>query len=244
MTRALVWDLPVRLFHWLFAAGFVGAAAISLVLGEDSPLFPYHAIIGLTLALMVVLRVAWGVVGPRWARFGSFVFGPRETIAYMLSTLIGGGKRYIGHNPGSAVAIFAMLALTLGLAVTGVMMARGNEGLKDIHEVMAYAMCAVVGVHILGVVLHTVRHRENLTLSMIRGTKDADPADGIGSGRPLAAAVFVLVVGAFAVGLLRNYDAAAQSTTLPVLGTPLQIGESEGEARREQKQWKQERDDD
>ncbi len=226
MSRTLIWDLPVRLFHWLFAAGFAAAAVISLILGEHSPLFPYHSIIGLSLGLMVALRILWGIAGSRWARFGSFVFGPRETAAYMMSTLVGGGKRYIGHNPGSAVAIFAMLALTLGLAVTGIMMARGNEGPKELHEIMAYAMVAVVVVHILGVAMHTLRHRENLTLSMIRGTKTADGSQGIGSNQPLAAAVFLVIVGASAGALLVNYDAAAKSTTIPLLGLSLQIGEA------------------
>ena len=230
MNRTLVWDLPVRLFHWLFAAGFVAASVISLILGEHSPLFPYHAIIGLVLGAMVALRIVWGIAGPRWARFGSFVFGPGEIARYTIGAMVGGGrgKRYIGHNPGSAVAIFAMLALILGLTVTGIMMARGNEGPKELHELMAYAMCAVVGVHILGVVLHTVRHRENLTLSMIRGTKDVDAAEGIGSSRPVAGVVFLALVGALAAGLLRNYDAGTQSTTVPLIGAALQIGEDEG----------------
>lgn len=149
----------------------------------------------------------------------------------MVGTLSGRGKRYLGHNPGSSVAIFAMLALMLGLAVTGFMMARGNEGPEELHELMAYVLCAVVGVHILGVALHTVRHKENLTLGMIRGTKEAPAADGIASARPLAAAAFLVFVGALAIGLMRNYDAARQTTSLPVVGMTLQIGEGEGSAQ-------------
>ena len=227
MNRTLVWDLPIRLFHWLFAAGFVAAAAISLLLGEDSPLFPYHSIVGLTLGLMVVLRVVWGIAGSRWARFGSFVFSPGETAAYMMSTLIGGGKRYIGHNPGSAAAIFLMLALTLGLAVTGIMMARGNEGPEELHEIMAYAMLGVVVVHIVGVLIHTIRHKENLTLSMIRGTKDADGSQGIRSNHPVVATVFIVMVGAWTGALLLKYNPTTQTTSIPLLGISLQIGEAE-----------------
>jgi cytochrome b len=228
MNHTLVRDLPVRLFHWLFAAGFVVAAVIALVLGEHNPLFPYHSIIGLVLGAMVVLRILWGVVGSRWARFGSFTFGPGEVARYITGALLGGGKRYIGHNPGSAYAIFAMLALMLGLTVTGIMMARGNEGPKELHELMAYAMAAVAAVHILGVVLHTVRRGENLTLSMIRGTKDAEPSHGIATSHPLVAAAFLVIVSAWAGLLVRNLDAAAQTTTIPLLGTTLQVGEADG----------------
>ena len=77
MRRTLVWDIPTRLFHWLFAGGFIAAAVIALGQSDDSPLFPYHGIIGLALGLMLVLRVLWGIVGTRHARFGSFAFGPR-----------------------------------------------------------------------------------------------------------------------------------------------------------------------
>ena len=137
-----------------------------------------------------------------------------------------------------------MLALMLGLAVTGFMMARGNEGPEELHELMAYAMCAVVGVHILGVALHTVRHKENLTLGMIRGTKEASAAEGIASVRPFAAAAFLLFVGALAVGLVRNYDAARQTTRLPLLGTVLQIGEAEQGDVEQKGGDEHERDDD
>ncbi len=235
MRRTLVWDLPTRLFHWLFAGGFIAAAVIALGLGEDSPLFPYHGIIGLALGLMLVLRVAWGFVGSRHARFGSFAYGPGAVAGYLKGVVTGRGGgtwggvggRYAGHNPGSAYAIFAMLALMLGLAVTGVMLGRGNEGVKDVHEVLVYAMIAVVGAHVLGVILHTLRRRENLTAGMVHGRKDVPESEGIRSSRPLAAAVFLLITGAWTAALVNAYDPATRSTTAPLLGVGLQLGEAD-----------------
>ena len=93
MNRVLIWDLPTRVFHWLLSGGFIAAAVIALALGEHSPLFPYHAIIGLTIALMVCLRVIWGIAGTRYARFGTFIFGPAAVIEYMKGTLVGGTSR-------------------------------------------------------------------------------------------------------------------------------------------------------
>ncbi len=229
MNRALIWDLPTRLFHWLLSAGFVAAAVISLALGEHSPLFPYHAIIGLTIALMVCLRVIWGVIGTRYARFGTFIFGPGAVIEYMKSTITGRGKRYIGHNPGSALAIFELLALVLAMAVTGIMLGQGNESVKDLHEILAWVTVGVVVVHILGVALHTLRHRENITASMIHGQKHAEPSEAITSSKPIVAVIFLAVAGAWTVGLVRNYNATTQSTTLPLIGTVLQLGENENE---------------
>lgn len=231
MPRTLVWDMPTRVFHWLLAIGFVGAASISMLLDDDGPLFPYHAMIGLTLTLMVGMRVIWGLVGTRYARFGSFAFGPRAVFAYIKSTLLGGGARHIGHNPGSAYAIFAMLLLLAALGVTGFMLGRGNEGVKEIHELCANVMLGVVGIHILGVAIHTMRHRENITASMIHGKKAAEPADAIPSARPIFGVVFLAITAAWAMGIVRTYDPATKSTTLPVIGTVLQLGEAEHEGR-------------
>lgn len=228
MNRVLIWDLPTRLFHWLLSGGFFAAAVISLALGDDSPFFPYHSIIGLTIALMVCLRIIWGVVGTRYAKFGTFIFGPGAVIEYMKGTLVGGGKRYIGHNPGSALAIFALLALVLAMAVTGIMMGQGNKGVKEIHEILAWVTVGVVVVHVLGVAFHTIRHRENITVSMIHGKKLAEPSDAIASARPIIAVIFLAIAGAWAGALLRNYNPATQTTTLPLIGTVLQLGENEG----------------
>lgn len=195
--------------------------------------FPYHAIIGLTIALMVCLRIIWGIAGTRYAKFGSFIFGPAAVIEYMKGTLVGGGKRYIGHNPGSALAIFALLALVLAMAVTGIMMGQGNESVKEIHEILAWVTVGFVVVHVLGVAFHTLRHRENITLSMIHGKKQAEPSDAISSSKPIIAIVFLVIAGALAAGLVRNYNPATQTTTLPLLGTSLQLGENENEGGKE-----------
>lgn len=230
MARVMIWDLPTRFFHWLFGAGILAAAFIALIIGEHSVLFPYHSIIGLTIALMVVLRIAWGIVGTRYARFRSFLFTPDKVVSYMVGVFTGKDARHIGHNPGSAYAIFAMLALMLGLAATGVMMGQGNESVEELHEFLAYAMLAVIAVHILGVIVHSLRHRENITASMIHGRKSAEPAQAIGSSQPVAAAVYLALSGVWVASILANYDAATQQTSLPLLGTVLQLGESENNA--------------
>lgn len=230
MSHALIWDLPTRVFHWLLAAGFAAAAVIAMVLDDDGPLFPYHAVIGLTLAAMVAMRIIWGIVGTRYARFGSFAFGPRAVVAYIKGAIFGGGTRHLGHNPGSAYAIFAMLLILGIMAVTGVMLGRGNESVKEIHELAANVMLAFVGIHILGVAFHTLRYRDNITASMIHGRKSAEAAHAIPSARPIVAVVFLALTAAWAAGILWNYDPATKRTTLPLIGTALQLGEAEGEA--------------
>ena len=226
MQRILVWDLPVRVFHGLFAAGFTGAALIAFLTEDEGALFPYHAIIGLVLGLLVALRVIWGFVGSRHARFGSFLFGPRALAGYLWGVMSGRAERVVGHNPGAAYAIFAMLGLVLGLAVTGVMMGRGNEGVKDIHELMAWSMLVVVGGHLLGVLLHTLRHRENITRTIIDGHTMGEPSEAIRSARPFAAVVLVGLTALWTFGLLRSYSADSGAADIPLLGV-LQLGEVE-----------------
>ena len=76
-SRVLVWDLPTRIFHWLFAGSFIAAFTIGQVVDDDAAAFKLHMLLGGVMALLVLLRVAWGLVGSRHARLSSFAFGPR-----------------------------------------------------------------------------------------------------------------------------------------------------------------------
>lgn len=235
MARTLVWDLPVRVFHWMFAALVAGALAISLLLGDDSPGFPYHAMLGMTAVLLVVLRIAWGFAGTRHARFASFAFGPGAVVGYLRGVATGSdGTRiahhHVGHNPASAYAIFAMLALALVLGASGVVLGLGNKGAKDAHEIFAYAMLATVVVHVLGVAIHTVRLRENITASMVHGRKDAPEDHAISSARVGVGLGLALVGGAWLAMLLANYDAPTRTLKIPLAGVSLHVGDAEDHA--------------
>ena len=225
MPRVLIWDLPVRVFHLVFAGGIATAASIALVLGDDGPLFPHHAMIGLTVAVALVLRIAWGFVGSRHARFASFAYGPRAAVRYMADTLRGKGRRFAGHNPGAAHAAFAMYALLVLLTVSGITLALGNRDAKDAHEVFAYAMVAAIGAHLAGLALHTVTHREFIAASMVTGRKEADASEAIARPHALVAAVFAGIVVSFAVALWSSYDAAAATARIPIVGVQLALGE-------------------
>ncbi len=83
----------------------------------------------------------------------------------------GSEPRSVGHNAGSSYAIFAMLGLVLVTATTGLMISNGNEAAEDLHEIASYSLMAVVAVHIIGVAWYSLRHKENITLSMFTGTR-------------------------------------------------------------------------
>ena len=229
--RVLIWDLPTRISHWLLAGGVLVTASLSLMKDDVGRLFPYHAIVGLATAFVAVLRILWGVFGSRYARFSSFLFSPTALINYFSGLLRGVDTRFAGHNPASAWVAFAMIGLVLGLAITGFLISQGGfgEDFEEVHEFLAYALLAAVGLHISGVVLYMIRHRENIATSMIHGCKEADAAIAINSSHPLAAILFCIVSGAWGFGLFANYDAATQTTHLPFIGTTVHIGENEHE---------------
>ncbi|MGH7244111.1 MAG: cytochrome b/b6 domain-containing protein [Phycisphaerales bacterium] len=230
MTRGtLIWDWPVRVFHLFFSAGWVGALAIALFCSHSGRTFPYHSLIGLALGWIVLLRIVWGFFGSRPARFGDFVFGPRRVIGYMSDALRWRETNFAGHNPGSAWVIFAMIALTLAQVGTGLCVGAGRRDLRQIHEWLAWAMMGLIVVHLLGVAMHTLRHREWIGLSMIDGKRIGAAEAAIRSSRPLVGAVGALLVVGFAYGIYRNYNAVRQSTKLPLVGVEVQIGESEEE---------------
>ncbi|MCA9234129.1 MAG: cytochrome b/b6 domain-containing protein [Planctomycetales bacterium] len=228
MSKALVWDYPTRLFHWTLTAGFAAAFGLALATSHRSPWFPIHMLLGLALAWIVLLRVIWGVIGSRYARFASFGYGPAALAKYLRGAATSNAPRFVGHNPGSAYATYGILTLLLTTAGTGVLWSRGYEAGEELHEISAWALAAVVVAHILGVAWHSWRHRENLAASMVTGRKEvADPDAGIAAARPWAAAAFAMLIAAFATGLYRNYDQQTRDTHLPLIGTKIHLGEGE-----------------
>jgi len=229
MSRVLIWDLPTRLFHWTLTVGFLASFGIAQFSGEHSAWFPLHMILGLALGFVVLLRIVWGLIGSRYAKFGSFVYRPGELVSYLKGALTNSARRYAGHNPGSAYASFVILLLVCLVVGSGVLMSTGSEAAEEVHGFLAYALVAAVVVHVVGVGWHSWRHRENLTATMITGWKEAAPADAIGSSRPFAAIVFAVLTVVFTVGLFRNYDRGRDETRLPFVGTAIHLGEPEDE---------------
>lgn len=220
----LVWDLPTRLFHWLLAASVLGAFAIGSFVDDDSPGFSLHMLLGALAAFMLLLRVIWGLVGSRYARLSSLALRPTAVIDYFRGMLKKSDKRWLGHNPGSSVAIVAMVLLVLGVAGSGALMA-SNHALKELHELLAYTLMVTVVGHVAGVLLHTVRHRENLPLAMVDGRKQGSPQDGIASSHPLVALGFLSLTAAFGLALVQSYSGTDGTVRLPLLGTTLTLGE-------------------
>jgi len=175
--RVLVWDVPTRVFHWLLALSFAGA----YLTAESELDRDIHVVLGYTLLGLLVFRLLWGFFGTRYAQFRSFLFKPGEIMAYSLSMLKGNPAHYIGHNPLGSVSVWLLLGLGLLSGVSGVLSFQdiGGDAMEEVHEFVSDAMLAVVLIHIAGVVVSSVLHRENLVRSMITGFKFAEPEQGI-----------------------------------------------------------------
>ena len=228
MKRILVWDLPTRLFHWLFSGAVLSAFAIAALLGDEGGLFPVHMLLGLVAAMLAAMRLLWGLVGSRTSRLSQLALRPEDLFTYLRGVFRGrSADLWPAHNPAASWVTVAALGCVLGLASTGLLMSQGVEAVEEIHEVLAWTMMGVVAVHLAGIVTHTIRHREPIALSMIDGHRLGDPQSAISSARPLAALVLLLLVGAWAGGLARGYDPATSTVRLPLLGTVLSLGEGE-----------------
>lgn len=231
MRNQLVYDLPTRLFHWVFAGLFISAFLIVKIADDESSVFSYHMLIGMTLNFAVILRIVWAFFGTRYARLSSFSLNPRKLIEYFSDMLRAKSKRSLGHNPASSWSAVVMVILALGLGVTGYLMTSGanKETFEDVHEILGNAFAIVAILHVAGVVLHTLKHKEAIGFSMIDGKKQAVAGESpITSSRPLFGVIFLLFIAAFAGNLYRNYN--PENRRLNLFGTTLQLGENENES--------------
>ncbi|HZT46645.1 MAG TPA: cytochrome b/b6 domain-containing protein [Hyphomicrobiaceae bacterium] len=163
-----VWDPFVRIFHWSLVALFALAWA-----SED--LQALHQPVGYAVLGLVALRIGWGFVGPRHARFSDFVRSPTATLAYARALLTGTAPRLLGHTPIGGLMVLTLLACLLATGTSGWLMTteafRTAEWLEDLHEGLAALTLALVGVHVLGVLAMSALHGENLVTAMITGRK-------------------------------------------------------------------------
>ena len=196
--RMLVWDVPTRVFHWLLVVSFT----VAFLTSESERYRDIHVVLGYTLLGLIAFRLVWGVVGTRYARFRSFLFKPRDTIAYVVSMIKAKPEPHVGHNPAGSLAVFALLALGIVSGVTGVMLFQdiGGEALEEIHELVSYGMLAVVGFHVFGVLVSSLMHRENLVRAMFTGYKAPRENEGINRPHTWLGVIILIAVVAFWVG--------------------------------------------
>lgn len=165
-----VWDPFVRLFHWsLVACVFLNQFVLEE--GETA-----HEWTGYVAAGLVLLRVIWGVVGTRHARFSDFFPTPARLRLHLQAVRQGQRPHYNGHNPLGALMMLALMALVLALGLTGWLQGTdafwGEEWLEELHEVLAHALLLAAGLHAAAAIVMGRLERVRLIRAMVTGRKE------------------------------------------------------------------------
>jgi cytochrome b len=205
-----VWDLGVRLFHWLLVA----AVAIALVTGLSGPRnwLNVHIAAGAAIGGLVAFRILWGFMGSTYTRFSSFPVGLSAISADLAGLVTGHRSRYLGHNPLGSLMVLALLAILALIVMTGVVTLGGvdkqgpmafaasyvaGKATQRVHQALASGLLAMIFGHLLGVAYESIRGRANLVLAMITGEKAALAADYTerpARARPILAGLSVLLL--------------------------------------------------
>lgn len=181
-----VWDPLVRVFHWTLVFAFF----IAYITEED--FLSLHIYAGYTVLGLILLRIVWGVIGTKHARFRDFIYSPKNIKIFLKETLLLRAKRYLGHNPaGGAMIILLLISLLIttfsGIIVLGAEEQAGplaswftqshsvwGDIFEEIHEFFANFTLFLVFIHVAGVIIESLIHKENLVKSMIDGMKRSD----------------------------------------------------------------------
>lgn len=196
MKKVLVWDIPTRIGHWLLAIAFI----LSFLTGDGEEQRLLHVAAGYAVGGILVFRILWGMAGTRYARFASFLFSPRDVVAYLGGLLKGKPNHWLGHNPAGSYAIYILISLGLATVASGfaVYAEIGGEWVEEAHDALSHIMLGMVVFHVLGVVVSSWAHRENLVRSMLDGHKLGKSEEAIESGKihlALAPVVSAMLAG-------------------------------------------------
>lgn len=207
-----IWDLPTRLFHWVLALSVVGSI-VTAKIGGNAML--WHFRLGYLAMGLLLFRIVWGLVGGRWSRFRSFVYGPRRVWAYLRGERAPGGHDEVGHSPLGALSVWALLGLLTFQVATGLV---ADDEIANVgplnrfvservahlltgwhEEVGESVLIALLVLHVLAVLFYRWLKRQDLITPMITGDKPLPahtPASADGWLQRVGAAVLAAVIAA------------------------------------------------
>lgn len=190
MKSILVWDIPVRLFHWSLATSIL-FLFITAQIGGNA--MEWHKKIGFFVIGLIAFRVVWGFVGSYHARFKNFVRAPVTVIAYAKNQFKNDGKHYLGHNPMGALSVVALIGVIGFQTVTGLfsnddIMLEGpyaslvskavSDKITKLHQLNSDLILVLVGLHLAAIAFYAVFKKEQLIEAMLTGKKDLDTSIG------------------------------------------------------------------
>lgn len=179
-----LWDPALRLFHWALAF----AVILGWGLGKFGPdIMTLHFYCGYAVAGLLVFRIVWGLVGPRAARFASFLYGPKTTLDYLKHLPEKQPSHWPGHNPLGALSVFAILGILAAQVATGLVSdpddyinvgplakyvsSAVSRKANAWHEIISFGVLALVLLHIGAILFYKRWKGEDLIRPMITGRK-------------------------------------------------------------------------
>lgn len=178
-----VWDPLVRIFHWTLVIAF----SIAFISEDDYLMI--HSWAGYTILSLLLIRIFWGFVGTKHAKFSDFIFSKQEITQFLKDTLSLKAKRYLGHNPAGGLMVILLIFSLLFTTCSGLVIFAIEEGqgplafllsqtspfwgdiIEEVHEFFANFTLFLIAVHIVGVIVESLIHCENLIKSMFTGNK-------------------------------------------------------------------------
>ena len=183
--KTYIWGLPTRIFHTCLVL-FI---AITWISAEDD-FMQIHSAFGYAVGILVIFRLIWGVIGPKYSHFRDFNFSIKNAIEFSKNVFTHINKKYLGHNPAASIVLFIMLFIIIIAVITGVLAlgeqeAKGffsnlsNTSLKSmelfegLHEFFADFMLVFIFMHVVGVLTDRLLHKEDGTAkSILTGYKN------------------------------------------------------------------------
>jgi cytochrome b len=204
--KRLVWDLPVRLFHWLLVLSILAS-----YLTREFDYRQYHMWIGYWTLGLVVFRLLWGFVGPRNARFSGFLVAPSKLLAYSAGLFRRDSAPSVGHNPLGGLMVLVMLLLVLAQTVSGLFIsddivwsgpyfealgAKFSGQMGWLHHANFDTLAWIIGLHVLAILFYAFWKRQDLVRPMFTGRKAAEivpPQEAIEGSQWIKALIVALV---------------------------------------------------
>jgi cytochrome b len=171
-----IWSFPTRLFHWLTVICLVGA----YILGETEAYFNYHFALGYSLGFLLLFRILWGIIGPKYSHFRDFPIGIGP-LKRFITNMKDVKHFYAGHNPLASIVMLCIIISILVVVGSGMLILAsngegilpkmdigiGSETAKELHETTVGFLIAFIVIHLLGILTDTILQGPNGSLTSI-----------------------------------------------------------------------------
>lgn len=212
-TQTLQWNLPARMSHWGFSVSFIMALFFAYRYEPESEQFTYHILASVLCCWFLLVRICLGFFGSHPMRWRAFFHSPKAIASYLIHALSGHRMEFSGLNPGSSMFAVCVYAGLIMLIYSGFV----ADLSETWHGRLAAFSVGAIGAHILGLILHAVRHRALTPLAMIHG-RGSQPADAPVVKLNSSRGVMLLVLSAAVATLLVKYfDPSTSILSVPFL---------------------------